>query len=259
MTPLFTGVAFFLQCRYTKGSMKRKFAAFDIDGTLVRWQLFHAIVAQLVDHGDLSSHEFHTMQELFQKWKTRTAIDSFHQYESAMLASWQVLLQHVSYDTYTAAVHAAFDTHKDHVYRYTRDLIAKLKRDGYFLIAISGSQQEVVDKVARYYQFDVALGSHWSHDGSTFTGERISPIDDKGLALQRLIDEHNLTTDGSWAVGDSASDSKMLRLVANPIAFNPDRDLFAIATQHGWTVVIERKNMIYTLAPPAAGQPYQLT
>lgn len=239
--------------------MRRKFAAFDIDGTLVRWQLFHAIVAQLADHGDLSSHEYHIMQALFQKWKTRTAIDSFHQYENAMLETWQALLQHISYDAYAAAVNTTFEIHKNHVYRYTRDLIAELKQKGYFLIAISGSQQEVVDKIAHHYQFDVALGSRWSYNDGTFTGERTSPIDNKGLALQHLIDTHNLTLKDSWAVGDSASDSEMLHLVEHPIAFNPDRSLFTIATDKGWTVVIERKNMIYTLAPPAAGQPYQLT
>jgi len=39
----------------------------------------------------------------------------------------------------------------------------------------------------------------------------------------------------------------MLELVENPIAFNPDKNLFEIAKTHKWKVVIERKNMIFQL------------
>lgn len=238
--------------------MVRKFAAFDIDGTLIRWQLFHSIVKKLVEHNALSNQEYARMEELFDKWKTRTALDAFHQYEHAMLATWQVILQHVSYSDYMQAVEAAFQEHKNYVYRYTRDLIMQLKDEGYLMIAISGSQQEVVDKIADYYGFDIALGSKWPTKGEAFTGERFSPVDDKGAALTTIAHAHGLTFTDSWAVGDSGSDSKMLALVENPVAFNPDRALLTAATKHQWPVVIERKNVIYSLAPDSSNNKYYL-
>lgn len=236
--------------------MNRPFAAFDIDGTLIRWQLFHAIVKKLTEHKAISPSQYDQMDDLFDKWRSRTELDSFHRYENALLATWSVVLQHVPYSTYIKAVDETFNEHKDLVYRYTRDLISDLKKQGYFLIAISGSQQEAVDRVGEYYGFDVAIGSKWPMQGDAFTGERISPVDDKGKVLNDLVKQHNLTFDGSWAVGDSSSDSKMMILTENPIAFNPDQSLLKIAKTNGWPVVIERKNVIYKLE--SAGDNYTL-
>ena len=39
----------------------------------------------------------------------------------------------------------------------------------------------------------------------------------------------------------------MLEAVKHPIAFNPDQKLYDIAVKQGWQIVIERKNVIYTL------------
>lgn len=236
--------------------VQRRFAAFDIDGTLIRWQLFHAIVKQLVAHEAISPHDYATMEELFDKWKSRSAPDAFHTYENALLATWAAILQHIPYDAYIDAAETAFTEHKDYVYRYTRDLITTLKKKGFFMIAISGSQQEAIDKIADYYGFDVAIGSKWPAVNGSFTGERISPVDDKGKALQAIVADYNLTFTDSWAVGDSGGDSKMLALVQNPIAFNPDQNLLSIATTHKWPIVIERKNVIYQLT--ASQDAYQL-
>ena len=41
----------------------------------------------------------------------------------------------------------------------------------------------------------------------------------------------------------------MLEIVDNPIAFNPDKEFFQVVKDHGWKIVVERKNMVYELAP----------
>ena len=41
----------------------------------------------------------------------------------------------------------------------------------------------------------------------------------------------------------------MLKLVDNPIAFNPTAELYEQAVKNKWKIVIERKNMMYTLEP----------
>ena len=227
---------------------KRKFAAFDIDGTLVRWQLFHAIVNRLAKQRSVTIDEHDTMVHYFDEWKQRR--DSFHTYEKAMLTTWYALMKHISHRDLTAATNHVFEQHKDAVYRYTKELAASLKKQGYFLIAISGSHQEAVDKIADYYNFDYAIGSVYSttKDGK-FTGSEITPVINKGNVLKNIVKECDLSWDDSYAVGDTASDSKMMQLVARPIAFNPNQDLFDIAKAKSWKIVVERKNMIYTLEP----------
>jgi phosphoserine phosphatase len=43
-------------------------------------------------------------------------------------------------------------------------------------------------------------------------------------------------------------DYAILKHVQNPIVFNPARELFEKSKEHGWKIVVERKNVIYELS-----------
>ena len=230
-----------------KVSNQKKFAAFDIDGTLMRWQLFHTIVDELAKRGRVTMSEYQTMTDLFAKWKRRTGPNSFSIYEEAMMNTWFALIKTVTFDEYHAAVQTVFNDQKDYTYTYTRQLIEKSKSNNYIIIAISGSHQEIVQLIADYYDFDIAVGTKYPTINGKFTGEEITPVTDKGVILQEIVNDYNLSWEDSYAVGDSSSDAKMMALVKNPIAFNPDRNLLVHAKSQGWNIVIERKNVTYAL------------
>ncbi|MNT42094.1 hypothetical protein D3C72_1784940 [compost metagenome] len=139
------------------------------------------------------------------------------------------------------------DKKAENVYVYTRDLIKQLKADNYFIIAISGSQQELVEPFAQRYGFDAWIGQQWERGDEFFTGNVVKTHTGTDRIIQRLIDEHNLTLEGSYAVGDSNGDSGMLSIVDNPIAFNPTYELLEKALENNWKVVIERKNTSYEI------------
>jgi len=61
--------------------------------------------------------------------------------------------------------------------------------------------------------------------------------------------EHKLTFEGSYGVGDTESDISFLKLVENPIAFNPNQNLKAAAEKEQWKIVVEKKDVIYEIAP----------
>lgn len=228
--------------------MNRPFAVFDIDGTIVRWQLFHAIVTQLADTGKLPDSVIETITKSRQMWNERTYTESFHDYEMSIVYAYRDALKSISQADLLHAVDIVFEQHKDQVYRYTRDLIARLKSENYLLFAVSGSHQEVVDKLGEYYGFDAVVGAQYEVVDGKYTGERTSPATDgKGPIVKQLVADFDASWQGSIAIGDSLSDGKMLELVEHPIAFNPDQKLFTAARDNGWQVVVERKNMIYTL------------
>ena len=79
---------------------------------------------------------------------------------------------------------------------------------------------------------------------------------DKDLALTKLVHKHNASWENSIAAGDSTSDIPMLRLVNQPIAFNPEKKLFDEAKKQRWKIVVERKNVVYILK--SDGQSYKL-
>lgn len=237
--------------------MNRPFAVFDIDGTIIRWQLYHAIVMQLAYDGKLAKATIDAIEAARQTWNERTHTESFGVYELAIVHGYHDAIKDLSVADFNLAVDTVFDTYKDQVYTYTRDLIKELKAKDYLLFAVSGSHQEVVEKLGEYYGFDAVIGARYHIDAGRFTGERTSPIEGgKAPAVQQLVADHNASWQGSVAIGDSLSDAAMLELVEQPIAFNPNKQLFAAAKQHGWKVVIERKNMIYELV--AHDHTYQL-
>ena len=226
---------------------KRRFAVFDIDGTLIRWQLYHAIADELAKSGHIDAGTYANIREARSAWKKRTNDDSFKAYEEQLVTAYRLLLTKLTVPRFELAATAVFEEYKDQVYVFTRDLIKELKKKGYVLLAISGSQSEIVQKIAKYYGFDDFIGSYYHREKGRFTGKIDLTVFSKDKVLQELIDKHILTTEGSIAVGDSNSDIPMMELVQRPIAFNPERTLLAHAQKAHWEVVVERKNVIYEL------------
>jgi HAD superfamily hydrolase (TIGR01490 family) len=231
-------------------SGKRPFAVFDIDGTIVRWQLYHAIGDQLARRGQIDARAFQRVRDTRLDWKRRTGQASFQHYETELIGVFDQALTNLSVDDFSAAAEAAFNEYKDQVYAYTRDLIQQLKAEHYWLFAISASPNIVVEKLANYYGFDDFAGSVYEIKAGRFTGDKdVLIAQRKPVYLKRLLKKYSATLTGSLAVGDSESDIELLSCAETPIAFNPTKALFEHAQSHGWKVVVERKNMVYQLEP----------
>lgn len=228
----------------------RKFAVFDIDGTLFRWQLFHAVVFELIESGCLPQETKYDIDEKMKQWRSRSHRHAFHDYEMAVVSAFRPHLAGLKTADLIAAADTVLERSSNEVYRYTRDRIATLRSQGYTLIALSGSQDEIVQRFAKLWDFDIALGQVHEQENGMYTGTIPGGkllVEQKGALLTELVKTHGLSWEDSVAVGDSKSDASMLELVASPIAFNPDDQLFAIAKQRGWKIVVERKNMVYEL------------
>ncbi len=227
----------------------KKFAVFDIDGTLIRWQLYHTIVDRLAKGGLLGGHAVKELHEARMRWKRREAGYSFRDYEWTLITTYEKALPNVSPTAFDTLVSGIIEEYKDQVYTFTRDLAATLKKKGYTLLAISGSHEELVAEVAKHYGFDDWAGTRYERQSNKFTGQKFVASHHKETVLRQLIKKHNLTFEHSYAVGDSKSDVPMLEMVQRPVAFNPDRELYAIALEKRWQIVIERKNVVYRLEP----------
>lgn len=225
----------------------QKFAVFDIDGTLIRWQLYHIIVDRLAKQGALGKNVHSELHKARMRWKRREPTYSFSQYEAVLIQAYETALTNIPTATFDALVNEVIFEYKDQAYTYTRELIRTLKQRNYFLLAISGSHEELVASIAKHYQFDAYAGSVYERTADRFSGEKFVASFNKKAILEQFIQEHNLTIKESYAIGDSKSDVPMLEMTENPIAFNPDQSLFEIATKNHWPIVVERKNVVYEL------------
>jgi HAD superfamily hydrolase (TIGR01490 family) len=225
----------------------QKFAAVDIDGTLFRWQLFHELVFELKDQHLLDAEASITLEKAFIDW--RGLKTSFHDYENRVVAVITNHITRIKPEELELAARKVVARSGHKVYAYTASLVADLKKQGYTLLAISGSQQEIAELFAKRYGFDHCIGMVYERDAKgRYTGkyERFV-VGRKAEIIKNFITEQNLTLQGSYAVGDSGGDISMLELVDYPIAFNPDETLQKTAVKNGWPIVIERKNLAYKL------------
>ena len=237
---------------------KQKFAAFDIDGTLFRSGLYREVAYELMRMGALPPDVLEETTVKNREWRHRTHGNAFEEFEMLLIDRIDNFLPQLRIEDYEEAAQMVLAKRADNVYVYTRDLIHALKAQGYFLIAISGSQIELVEPFAAKYGFDAWVGQQWERGDEYFTGNIIKTHTSKDVILKDLAKRHNLTFKDSYAIGDSNGDVGMLSIVDNPIAFNPTFELYEKAIENGWPMTIERKNVIYTMsAQPDA--PYALT
>lgn len=229
---------------------KRPFAVFDIDGTIIRWQLYHAIADKLAQQGKLDANDFKKVKKSRMTWKTRSGEQSFDNYEQNLVQLVNSAFRGLDVAAFEQTCKEVINEYRDQVYTYTRDLIEKLRAEDYLLFIISGSQAEIIKLLANYYNFDDYGGTIYEQKDGRFTGKN-TPLRSqrKPTFLKELVAKHNATWQSSIGVGDSESDIPMLDLVENPIAFNPTKKLFELAKKQGWQVVLERKNVVYRLEP----------
>src|SRR3989344_1092624 len=107
----------------------KPFAVFDIDGTLIRWQLYHAIADNLVKLGFIAPVKFQAIKDARMVWKRRESSESFKQYEMQLVKLYENILSEITVEQFEKTAEAVFEEYKDQVYIYTRDLLRQLKKE----------------------------------------------------------------------------------------------------------------------------------
>jgi HAD superfamily hydrolase (TIGR01490 family) len=231
----------------------RKVAVFDIDGTIFRSSLVIEVFNALVDAEVFPQSARHVVERSFVQWLDRKG--HYNDYLMKLVRTYYKHLPNARAVLVDAVIERVIDRHKDRVYRFTRDLVRRLRSQGYLLIAISNSAHAMVERFADTQGFDAAIGRKLEINNGLYTGRilynnSLFPINahlDKVEILTQYLDEHGITADlsQSYAVGDSEGDIPLLSAVGKPIAFNPSLPLAKLAQKKGWQMVVERKDVIY--------------
>ncbi|HMA78847.1 MAG TPA: HAD-IB family phosphatase [Candidatus Paceibacterota bacterium] len=228
--------------------MQQKVAFLDIDGTVFRSSLLVELVEALIAAELFPEQAREGYQKQYRAWHNREGT-----YEAYLEAMVQVFLEHIKgvhYGDFADTGRSVVIDNQKRVYRYTRDLISKLKKQNYYVVAISQSPKTILDDFCAEYGFDKVYGRLYEIGPTDrFTGavndEEI--VANKANVIKRVLESEDFTIDNSVAVGDTESDISMLDMVAMPICFNPNNTLFQHAKRMGWKVVVERKDVIYEL------------
>ncbi|MBX4211714.1 MAG: HAD family phosphatase [Candidatus Yanofskybacteria bacterium] len=238
------------------GNRKIKLAIFDIDGTIFRSSLIIESLNGLIEKKVFSKTVLTKINKDYLAWLNRKG--SYNEYLMQVVRAYYESLKGKQPKPITIALQHVLKIHKDRVYRFTRNLIEELKKQNFQLIAISHSPENIVEPFAKYLGFDTSFGTRLEIKNNVYTGRRFdgnkfsleySVVSPKDQTLQQFITEKNLHIDwkNSIAVGDTEGDIPLFNLVGNPIVFNPSQSLAKLAKKKGWTMVVERKDVIYKI------------
>ncbi len=227
---------------------KRRFAVFDVDGTIFRSSLLIQVVNRLIEKGAFPVEARDIYEAEHERWLNREG--DYQEYIDGVVRSFVDHLKGLHYSVLADTAEEVVEHQWKQVYRYTRDLLKDLKDRGYFLLAVSHSPKTVLDKFCPRLGFDKAYGTIYNiGPQELFTGEVADPhlIYNKANILKRAVEKENLTLAHSIGVGDTESDIPFLEMVAKPICFNPNMKLYKYAKRLKWDVVVERKDVIYEI------------
>lgn len=230
----------------TKKNFKKPLAIFDIDGTIFRSSLLIELQLDLVKYGIFPSIAKKELENVYLAWLNRKG--SYDKFINSVIASYGRRIKGCYAQDIKQVAQLVVKEHKQRVYRYTRDLIKQV-RGKYLLVAISGSPLEIVKEFNRYWKFNAVFATQYEiNKEKQYTGRVIStPIGSKKQIVSDFVKENRLNFARSIGVGDSESDISFLGLVDRPIAFNPNTKLFKAARRSGWTVIVERKDVVYSI------------
>jgi HAD superfamily hydrolase (TIGR01490 family) len=227
---------------------KKPVAVFDIDGTLFRSSLFVELVEKMINEGVFPKTAQIDYLKSFTLWQDRQG--SYEDYITEVINVFSKNIKGVDFSDFKRISNDIVFFGKNKVYRYTRDLAKKLKKKGYYLLAISHSPKIIVDAFCKEAGFDKSYGFVYEIDkNGKMTGKAIFEdlIIEKDKVLIRAIEKENLTLNNSFGIGDSGGDIGFLSIVDNPICFNPNKILYQVAKKKKWKIIVERKDVIYEI------------
>lgn len=226
----------------------RKVAIFDIDGTIFRSSLLIELLNVLIERGNIDESVRKEYKREHKHWLSRRG--DYGAYIGAVVKTFDSHIKGVHYSDFAEAAKTVIERYQNHTYRYTRDLVLKLKKKKYFLLAITHSPKGVAEKFSKGLGFDKVYGRLLElGPNDSFTGKPLEEfaLINKANIVKRAVEKERLTLNGSIGVGDTESDIPLLEMVETPICFNPNMKLYKHARRNKWKVIVERKDVVYEI------------
>lgn len=233
--------------------MTKQAAFFDIDGTIYREGLITEVFKKLVTYEMIDGSKWYNeVRPAFLNWDKR--IGDYDTYLLKMVDVYTEAVQGITHEQLAYVAKRVIEQKGDRVYTFSRERIKWHKEQGHKVIAISGSPYELVKEMSNKYGMDDFRGTIYQRDEEGhFNGEVIPMWDavSKRRAILELVDQYNLDLSQCYAYGDTAGDLTMLKMVGNPYAINPTRELISKLQEEKLNdkvqVIVERKDVTYRL------------
>lgn len=229
-------------------------AFFDIDGTIVREGLISEMFKKMIRYELIENSKWYRdVEPAFRQWNKR--LGDYDLYLQKMVDVYTETIQYTNPFHIRYIAKRVIEQKGERVYTYSRERIKWHRAQGHIVIAISGSPVELVAEMSKLYGMDDYRGTVYEIGSDGAYNGNIIPMWDsrsKQKAVMEMSEKHQLDLTKCYAYGDTAGDFSMLKLVGNPYAVNPTRELITqiLADEklrNDISVIVERKDVTYQL------------
>ncbi|GKX66751.1 HAD family hydrolase [Inconstantimicrobium mannanitabidum] len=234
--------------------MKKIAAFFDIDGTIYREGLITEVFKKIIKYELVEGNKWYKeVRPSFIQWDKRQG--DYDTYLLKMVDIYTEAIKGINQYHIDYVAKKVIEQKGDRVYTFSRERIKWHKDNGHVVIAISGSPMELVREMSLKYNMDDYRGTIYQIDGNNLYSGDIIPMWDsesKKKAIAELTKKYDIDLENSYAYGDTAGDFNMLKLVGNPYAINPTKELLSQIMdseeiKKKINVIVERKDVTYKL------------
>jgi HAD superfamily hydrolase (TIGR01490 family) len=219
-------------------------AIFDFDGTLTVGHLWSGIFQHHRQHKLKTFSLFVYLITHLPFWAVaRMGLYS----EEKNRARWGADLSSLFKNFTTEQAHQAFEWVADNYFQplMRLDIIRKLeehKMQGYKIMLLSGMFKEFLEVMGEKLGADYVVGTNLEVVNNVYSGHIIPPLcfgENKARLLDEFIRNQKLSVDysRSFAYADSIYDVPVLRMVGNPTATYPDKQLSEFASSAHWLII----------------------
>ena len=221
------------------GKEKRKAAAFyDLDGTLVKTNLVHALFFQARNQpGILRS--IGKSAQVFASVPLFIATDMYSRsvFQEFLFKSYKG----ESEDRLRFLAEELFEeVLKPSIYPGTIDLIERSRSVGLRQVLVTGALDVTVGPLARYLRIDDWITNRLEFVDGFATGRLLPPVmanATKATWIRAYAEKEGLSLENSYCYSDSITDLPMLSVVGHPTAVHPDSRLRSAALHNNWPIL----------------------
>ncbi|MFT4148309.1 MAG: HAD family hydrolase [Micrococcaceae bacterium] len=212
-------------------------AFFDIDNTLVKGSSVVLFMRSLLGEGFFSKKAlayqlYHGLSFKF-RGENMNFLDKMKQglpLSKPIQVEWlqEFLSEIYEYRIQPRLKNKVVETLKDH------------QQQGHDVWLITAAPQIVADTFAEKLGATGAVGTQGEIVDGNFTGVvagKLMHAKNKSSCAQKIAETSGYNLDSSYAYSDSVNDIPLLKTVGNPVAVDPDKDLFQYAQHLGWPIL----------------------
>lgn len=220
-----------------------KLAIFDFDKTLFqvdtlpfllsRWKLFRY---SRIKHYKV----FFSVAWLYVAYKTGITKLSREEMKLKALVRFNRIFKGMTEKEILNFFNRCFDHSKELMNRAVLTEFIQAKEEGYHTVLLSGSYTHFINYIGEFLEFDTIIGTKMYFNNDVYDVDRQLEMisgEKKLEKVQETFKNNHVDWRKSISFADGYSDLKILEIVGNPIAVNPDRKLKKIAKERGWKII----------------------